>query len=46
MDQTINEGNAKLKAENKVLKRQIEWMQETIDKLNIKYIEDAFGINK
>lgn len=33
----------KLKAENRVLKRQIEWMQETIDKLHMENIERDFG---
>lgn len=32
-----------LKAENKVLKRQIEWMQATIDKLHMENIERDFG---
>ena len=43
MDQTIIEENAKLKAENRVLKRQIEWMQETIDKLHMENFERDFG---
>jgi hypothetical protein len=32
-----------LQTENRVLKRQIEWMQEEIDRINKKYFELAFG---
>lgn len=33
----------KLEAENATLKRQIEWMQAEIDRLNIEHIKETFG---
>lgn len=43
MNQTIIEENTKLKAENKVLKRHLEWMQEAADKLHMENFEKDFG---
>lgn len=37
------EDTIKLKAENKALKRQIGWMQETINKLHMENFESDFG---
>lgn len=42
MEQSIIEENIKLQAANRVLKRQIGWMQETIDKLHMENIERDF----
>ena len=43
IQKVLTETNSRVKAENKLLKRQIEWMQETMDKLHMENFERDFG---